>query len=188
MAFETPPPPQPPGPPSFAAPGTPQRPPRPATATAAVALMFTQIVLSVAGTVVPFVMKSQLVDAFSRMPTKPGQPKIDPNLPYYITVAFSSCVTVVVVIVLAVLAVFLLRGSNVARIVTWVFAGLGMCLSAIGLVSANLNSGTKLPSAYIVTSGVLGGLQFLVSIAVVVLLALPPSNAFFKPKAPGQLY
>jgi hypothetical protein len=188
MTFEPPPPPQQ-GPPSFAVPGAAPRPPRPSTVTLAVGLMVLQILLSVVSAIVPFAMRSALVDAYDKVPTQPGAPKVDPDTQFYLGVGGGACGAVISAIILGVLAFFLLRGANVARIITWVLAGLSLCCSAGGIgVLTLMKNGPDFPASYIATTGVLSGFSFLITIAIIVLLALPVSNAFFKPKQPGQLY
>lgn len=188
MTFEPPPP--PPGfgggPPPL--PGGPVRPPRPVTVTAAVGLMATQVVLSFIGAVVPLLMKSEIVDAYRRMPTPSGQAKVDPDTQFLMNTGGGACLTVAAAIIFGVLAFFLLRGANVARIITWVLGGLSLCCTGFGVIGLAMMAAAKLPGAYIGTVVVTGGLSFVITIVVIVLLALPVSNAFFKPKAQGQLY
>ena len=62
------------------------------------------------------------------------------------------------------------RGRNWARIVLWVLAGLGIVGGLSGLVVGS-------PIAFL---GALGGFQMLLLIAAVVLLALKPSNDWFR--------
>ena len=65
---------------------------------------------------------------------------------------------------------FAWRGQNWARIVLWVFAGLGIVSGLAGLAV-----GSPLPFL-----GALGGFQMLLLIAAVVLLALKPSNEWYR--------
>jgi heme A synthase len=65
---------------------------------------------------------------------------------------------------------FAWRGRNWARVVLWVFAGLGIVSGLAGL-----GLGSPLP---FLTA--LGGFQLLLLIAAVVLLALKPSNEWYR--------
>jgi uncharacterized membrane protein len=107
-----------------------------------------------------------------------------------------------------VLAIFNGRGKNPARITTWVLAGLGVCCGTIGLIgsaassSFNFGSGDgngpdpadvrrqldeALPSWYSPVVITLGVIALLALLAVIILLALPPANEFFrKPQAVWQ--
>jgi hypothetical protein len=111
-----------------------------------------------------------------------------------------SFVNLLIAVGIVVLVVFNSRGSNPARIVTWVLGGIGLCCNGLGLLSSGLSvsGGTQggvdqarleqrledaLPSWY-------GGAELtilLISVAALavalVLLALPPSNEFFRKRA-----
>jgi hypothetical protein len=99
------------------------------------------------------------------------------------------------------------RGKNVARIITWVAGGLGVCCFGFGLAGqAALGSlsgmggtgGTGQPDAAevqrILTDAypswhgpavtTIGVINVLAMLAVIVLLALPAANAFFRRPAP----
>jgi hypothetical protein len=100
-----------------------------------------------------------------------------------------------------VLAIFNNRGKNASRIVTWVLGGIGVCCGALGLVGAaasnsfNFNRSDRnlpdpadvqrqindaLPSWYRPVTITLGVVALLAVLAVIILLALPPSNEFFR--------
>jgi len=114
------------------------------------------------------------------------------------------------------LGLFDLRGKQVARIITWVLAGLSLCCTSAGLFSvaaSNLTAGNnqingvsaseiqrrveEAQPAYIkpVTLTLLV-VDALLILAVIILLALPQSNDFFRkrpesiwePPLPGQPY
>lgn len=105
------------------------------------------------------------------------------------------------------LGIFTGRGKNPARITTWVIAGLGVCCGTLGVianaVSGSLNLGSSdtgpspeelrerldaaLPSWYNPVVLTLAVLVLLSLLTVIILLALPPSNEFFrKPEAVWQ--
>lgn len=106
----------------------------------------------------------------------------------------------VLAIAYIVLAFFNNRGKNPARITTWVLAGLGVCCGTIGVIagaaSSSFNFGGSddgpdpadvqrqvndaLPSWYNPIAITLGVLVLLALLAVIILLALPPANEFFR--------
>lgn len=115
-------------------------------------------------------------------------------------------VTVVTVVIgllfaaaLAILAVFNNRGRNGARITTWVLGAISLCCTGAGLASTamtnsmNIDSGTgpdprelerqlneALPSWYNAANVTLTVISLLATLAAIILLALPASNAFFR--------
>lgn len=121
---------------------------------------------------------------------------------------FGALFAVLFAVVLAGLAYGLLKGSNGARIATWVISGFAIlcdCCSTFfyfGVNGINLTTSagqndlqTQLaqaqldafPTWFLATGGGISLLQLLGYIAVAVLLALPAANAFFKKVAPGWL-
>jgi len=101
---------------------------------------------------------------------------------------------------LIVMAMMVLRGKNWARIVTFVIAGLGIACCGCGSVfifgggaflsylsstsSSDVASQISFPAWYFWGVGTLYVLAFLCSVAIVVLLAMRPSNEWFKAMAP----
>jgi hypothetical protein len=115
----------------------------------------------------------------------------------------------------ALLGVFTNRGSNVARIITWVVLGISLCCNGLGLLGAAAGGMLSAPES---SSGIdqqelqrriedavpgwynpvtysLLGLSILASLAGVILLALPAANAYFRkveqiwePPLPGAFY
>ncbi|WP_143175459.1 hypothetical protein [Cryptosporangium aurantiacum] len=81
------------------------------------------------------------------------------------------------------LALGLLRAANVARIITWVLCGLGLCCT--GVISAfSLILVEYLPGGYVAYMYTVTAVTLIIYIAIIVLLALPASNAYFRrPKA-----
>jgi uncharacterized membrane protein YidH (DUF202 family) len=106
---------------------------------------------------------------------------------------------------LAVLAIFNNRGRNGARITTWVLGGISLCCTGVGLAgtaltsSMNLDTGTggpsaqeierrlseALPSWYDAANWTLAGISLLTLLGALILLALPPSNEFFRAPQPA---
>jgi len=95
------------------------------------------------------------------------------------------------------------KGKNAARIITWVLAGIGVCCFGVGAAGSAANSllsgigGTSggqgpdpaelqraisdaLPGWFYPAATTVSVLSLLASIAVIVLLALPKSNEFFR--------
>jgi hypothetical protein len=102
---------------------------------------------------------------------------------------------------LTILAIFNNRGKQGSRITTWVIGGLALCCNGFGVLgsgadfSGRFDPGTSggpssadverrindaLPSWYSPTSVLLSSISVLALLAVVVLLAMPASNAFFR--------
>ena len=105
-----------------------------------------------------------------------------------------------------ILAIFNNRGKNPARITTWVLAGIGLCCGAVGVIgsaaSSSFNFGNSdsnmpdpadvqrqlsdaLPSWFRPLTITLGVITLLALLAVIILLALPPANEFFRKPQPA---
>lgn len=121
----------------------------------------------------------------------------------------NGAVTIILAIVVGLLAMGVLRGSNAARIITWILIGISICCGGCGAISAFSTAGTTdltlnvenvseetaqalgralhdaIPGWLTATSGGLGCLQVLAYLAVAVLLAVPASNAYFRKPAPA---
>ena len=106
---------------------------------------------------------------------------------------------------LVVLAIFNNRGKNASRIVTWVVGGIFLCCGGSGLAGqagGGFNFGGAqepnvptndelqqmlsdvLPSWYQPVTILLGVIGILSLLVALILLALPPSNEFFRKRAP----
>ena len=105
---------------------------------------------------------------------------------------------------LVILAVFNNRGRQGARITTWVIGGISLCCSGFGLAgtaltnSMNFDTGNgpsasqveqrladALPSWYTATTVILSVVSLLAILGAIILLALPASNAYFRPAQPA---
>ncbi len=176
---------------------------RPGTATAAGYLMILAAILIVGAAVVLLATAGPVVnaarDAYTAPPPKPDQVAAGVRLVFIVFAAIYLLVAVGEVI----LGVFDLRGSKAARIITWVFNGLGvLCFGCLGLLSlgGNRNPGTitstpnqdgvdpakfskaitdAVPSWSGPSMGVLLTLTEPALIVSIVLLALPASNAYY---------
>lgn len=186
MAYSGPPAPPPPPPMSGPPPvGAAARPPRPWTVTAAVAAIFAVVALNLIGSVISVAYADRIADAVERETEASGGSAGPSNtITTFVSVGFS----VVLSIAFIVLAVLLLRGSNGARIATWAVGGFWLLCGFCGLASSFFLLALDLPgwlTAYSIASSAVSVLLF---IAIIVLLLLPASNDFFKPKPADQLY
>jgi len=183
--------------------------------TFAVYAIFANAVLQIVGMVLSFVNIGSTADAM-RSVGGTG-PEVDSIVSA--TKAFGYIGVVISLLFAAgwvLLGLFDLRGKQVARIITWVVAGLSLCCASAGLVSlaaSGLTTGAgtingmsasdfqqrvqDAQPAYIkpVTLTLLV-IQALLILGVIILLALPASNDFFRkrpetiwePPLPGQPY
>jgi hypothetical protein len=177
---------------------------RPGTATAGGYLMILAAILIVGAAVALLLTSGPVVnaarDAYTAPPPKPDQVAAGVRLVFIVIAAIYLLVAVGELI----LGLFTLRGSNAARIVTWVFNGLVvLCFGCLGALSlgGNRNPGTitstpnqdgvdpakfskavtdAVPSWSGPTMGALLITTELALIVSIVLLALPASNAFFR--------
>lgn len=141
--------------------------PAPTTVVRAVQLMFVSAALGALYTIL-FVanrdaLRAQILEA-------------DPNAQNVDTavngaVAFSIITGVVFTALWIWLALMVRQGKNWARITTWVLAGLGLLFALFDLINM-LNALTA-------TLSIIAGL---VDLAIIVLLAMRPSNEYFKPR------
>jgi len=183
---------------------------RPGTVTAAGYVMLFTAALLVAISIVVFVTASPVVDAARKAYTAP------PPKPDQVAAGVQLLFTVVAVIFLVVavgqvlLGLFSLRGSKVARILTWIVDGLAVlcfgCLGTLALGRANTSTGTGTPNqdgvdpvkfshavadAFPSWSGpAFGALLAIIELCLIVailLLALPTSHPFFRKEQVGEV-
>jgi hypothetical protein len=115
-----------------------------------------------------------------------------------------AAIALIIAILYFVVAAFVGKGKQWARITAWVLAGLGICCGIVGLAGAAVSSSLsgmgsqpgvdndKLtqgmadlqPSWMSATTIGLGVISLIAAIAVVVLLALPPSHPYFRKTEP----
>ena len=140
----------------------------PSTVINAVRLMYLSAVLGILGMVAALATMDSLRDSI-----RDSQPKLSPSevdTAVTVGIAFAIAVGIVFTILWLVLANFVRKGRNWARIVTWVLCGLGV-LSVFGLFG-------QPPLSLIV-----GAIGVIVDIAIIVLLAMKPSSEYFaRPK------
>jgi hypothetical protein len=191
---------------SYAVPASPGPKVRPAVVTAAGYLLFLAAVVLIINGLLPLASLSKVVDATRKAYANSTNPTPDTVASF--TQAF-AIITVVVTILFGVLFFILgsldLRGKQAGRILSWVFGGLGVLCAGCGLGSAGLSSrmttntnangvdvkaatdqiNAARPSWLTPVSTTLSVIILLSLIAVIVLLATPPSNAYFRKEQPA---
>jgi len=192
---------------SYAVPASPGPKRRPAVVTAAGYLLFLVAVLLIINALLPLASLNKVVDATREAYANSTNPTPD-------TVASFTRAGVIVGVVIAILfgVLFFILGSlnlggkQPARILTWVFGGLSVLCTGCGLgtsgLSGRLTSGTNAsgvdvkaatdhinaarPSWLVPVSTTLSVIALLALIAVIIMLAMPQSNAFFRKEQPAS--
>ncbi len=190
----------------MALPASPDRPARPGTVSAANYLLYAMAALVVADSIVTF----GGTNAAGRAAMRAGAP--DPATADTLASFWTGILIVVVVAeflfaaALFTLAVLTGNGSNVARIITWVVAGLAICCCGLSLTggggrgiarysgtSGSVNQAEvqrvmqqQIPGWLEPVNLVITALIVLAAIGVVILLALPASHPYFRRTPPGQ--
>ncbi|BCB80480.1 hypothetical protein GCM10022251_03670 [Phytohabitans flavus] len=122
-----------------------------------------------------------------------------------VTSVIVAVVGLLFAVAFVVLAIFNNRGKNASRIVTWVLGGISLCCSGVSLAATavsggmNIESGQSgvpdsaeiqrrldeaLPGWYTPVTTTIAVLSLLALLVALILLALPPSNEFFRKPAP----
>jgi hypothetical protein len=152
-------------------PGVPQAMERPVTVRAGLGAFIGSMVLGAVGQVVTALNFQTLVDwSLAKAGTEPG---VDPGMVEDVAGTALKVGVVVGLLFLALYALFVWfawQGRNWARIVLWVLSGLGIVFGLLGMAG-----GSPLPFL----TG-LGVFQLLLQTAAVVLLALKPSNDWYR--------
>lgn len=175
---------------------------RPATVTWAVYALYALAVLGLFSAILQISVVGPSVDAVK------DYLKDDPNRDAAVVstqvVSYAIAgISVLFAIGWVILAVFLNKGKNAARITAWVLLGLSLCCglgsvagNAVGNSMAGNNPGgidqaelqrriTDAQPDWYPAAGLVGGiLSLLLVIAVIILLALPASNDFFRKPEP----
>jgi hypothetical protein len=171
-------------PPPYAAPpplpGQEPRPPRPTTVTAAAAALVGEAVLLLIGALVSVVTADtiqQATDDYLEAQNLTSGGNVTASR------VFGIAFGLVFAAAFIGLALGVLRGSNVARIITWVVCGLALCCVGVSTISSILLISDYLPGGYLAYTYIFTALELIGFIAAIVLLALPASNVYFrKPK------
>jgi hypothetical protein len=196
-------------PPFPASPVTPARPPRPTSVTVAGILMLVGAAVGIIGGILTIVAGNSIDPEFTTRALASGVSASDAmRISDSVQASFDAVGTVALLlgVVLAVLMFKVLRGSNAARITTWVVLALSLCCGiGNGLLAKTLSNlsetniegmdkatvqavGDALkestPSWFAVGGVGASCVQVLGYIAVAVLLILPASNAYFRKPPP----
>ncbi|TQS41002.1 hypothetical protein [Cryptosporangium phraense] len=177
-----PPPPGAAGPPP-PLPGQAPRGPRPATVTMAAYVLVGEAVLLLLGAVVSLLAQDTIKEATDKYLD-------DQNLTSSSTNGTASQVFGIVFgLIFAAafigLALGVLRGANVARIIAWVVSGLALCCVGVSTAFSLAVISKYLPGGYLAYSYLVTFLELAGFVAIIVLLALPASNAYFRKPAAG---
>ncbi|HIV58295.1 MAG TPA: hypothetical protein H9902_10100 [Candidatus Stackebrandtia faecavium] len=184
----------------------PSPPPRPSTVTIAAYLQFALLALSVISAIITFVTSPALIDAVSQASAEHLSPSEASTITTTMQFAVYGGVTIGLIpgVLLAVFGAIHMRGKNWARIATWVLAGLGACCGAISLpftgAQTNIEGvepgaakaledavASAQPSWVTPVSMVLMIVSLVAYVAVIILLALPASNNFFRKPKPDPM-
>lgn len=172
--------------------------PRPATVTVGVRLLYLLAALQLVALVVQLGQAGAIADATASAYWGTGD---EESVSIVVTTRVGAVLSGLFAIVYVVLAVLTGRGRDTARIVTRVIGGIGVTAGAFSLIDSAFRgalsllgetpegaSGTAiqrqvtaaLPPWYAPTVITLAVAGLLTLLAAIVLLALPPSNAFFR--------
>jgi hypothetical protein len=151
--------------------GAPQAMERPTTVRAGLGIFLASMVLSVVAQVVTLLNWQTILDwTFANAGVEPGADTEAALQGAKVGAQIGIVVGFVFIAVYGLFVWFAWRGYNWARVVLWVLAGLGIASGMVGLAV-----GSPLPFL-----SALGGFQLLFLIAAVVLLALKPSNEWYR--------
>lgn len=195
-----------------AEPPAPPRPARPTTVSAAVLALYALAATQIISAILTIVALGPTVDATRDYVegTPDGDAIVSGTQIFsYVGIAFG----LIFAIAFAVLAVFVNRGSQPARIVAWVMFGLSLCCSGFGLLgtaASGLGGGSSngidqeelarriedsVPGWIGPFNYLLLAIMIIASIAGIILLALPASHPYFRktqptwePPVPGGYY
>lgn len=131
----------------------------------AVLLMYIRAALGVLSLIVLLATKNSLKDQIRKSNTGYDANKLDSVVNAAIIIGI--VVGIIFIVLYVLLAMQVAKGKNWARIVTWVISAIGV-LSLLG----TLSNSTAISKVLTVISG-------LMSIAIIVLLAMGPSNQYF---------
>lgn len=139
----------------------------PSTVQNAVRLMFGLVVLSAISLIVVFVDKDALRTAIEK--ADPGYDSSQLDHAVNIGIAVGAVVGIIFIVLYVLLALQVRKGKNWARVVTWVLSGLGI-LGSLGNLAQPQAALTK----------VIAGIDLVVYIVLIVLLAMKASNDYFR--------
>lgn len=174
---------------------------RPGSVTFAAALQFLVFILGAVTAVLSLVYASDVTEAMrSSLESQGAAPDVVESVSGGDD-ALTISLTLIPAVVTLILAFFVLRGSNGARIASWVVSGLMLLCSLAGIGILGLLSGVEadgidfaaateagmdaVPSWYNLFGNVGGIVTMLAHLLIIILLALPVSNRYFR-KDPQQ--
>lgn len=187
----------------FAVPPNPAERVRPATVTISSGLLVVVAVSYVIGFVVAMSIIGTVTDVFrDEFAGTEAEGAEGFAAGFYVAVA---ALNLLIAIGLVVLAVLNNKGKNPSRIVTWVLGGVSLCCAGFGLLTSDLSGGSfgstgdvdqeqlaqrledALPSWYGPVNLTILVVSILALAGAMLLLALPPSNEFFRrPRQPFE--
>ena len=139
----------------------------PSTVQNAVRLMFVLAALGLIGLIIVFANKDALRNAIRD--ANPGYDTTQLDNAVNAGVTIGAVIGIVLIVLYVLLALQVRKGKNWARIVTWVLAGLGV-----------LGGLTNLAQPQAALTKVIAGIELVLYIVLIVLLALSPSNEYFR--------
>ncbi|MEU4621064.1 hypothetical protein AB0G04_13925 [Actinoplanes sp. NPDC023801] len=191
----------------------PAAPSRPATVTISSVLIFIVAAMQVLSAILVISISGTLAEAYrDAIELESSEAVADIGSIARITYVVMAVIYVLIAIGMTTLALLNNRGKNASRILTWVFGGLGLCcnslslsLTAGGLAFSGTGEGIEdarieervnelIPGWFNVLMTASTVLTVLGLLGAIVLLALPPSNAWFRrpaawnPAMPFQPY
>ncbi|WP_238009197.1 hypothetical protein KZZ52_59760 [Dactylosporangium sp. AC04546] len=172
---------------------------RPSTVSLAVNLMFAAAALELINIILTALYAGKIAEASKKALEGTSQAGTNPNVSTLIGIV----VGVIILALLVVLAIFVGKGVQIARILTWVLGGLALCctLSTFGLSAlgeAGWNEARKtdpdlptwqeynnqiysaVPGWYQPVTTIIGILMVVAILVAIILLALPASHPFFR--------
>ncbi|GLZ77172.1 hypothetical protein Afil01_19790 [Actinorhabdospora filicis] len=191
----------------------PPKPPRPGVVSAAGFLQFGVAAFALVTAVATFIIGKSITDDLTSALMDAGAPSQSQAQDFATVVVFTmGAVGFCGLIwpgVVALLGIWTMKGVNGVRITVWVLAGIavlcdGIAVLASGLTtsqSLNLNNGTDdykwaqnvdiqklMPEWYDAYGAAVNGIALLMYVGIIVLLALPKANEYFRPvpKFPQQ--
>jgi hypothetical protein len=185
-------------------------PERPNTVTVAGYLLFLVAVMNAVSAIVTLstfgTQARASIAAVREAQAKANPPSTtDPTSFVHAALGASIGIAFLVAVLFAVIGMFVLRGSQGWRITAWVLTGLGVLCSGLGVGGGLLGAASSskasattidLPSWITTVSRGISIIDLIAFIAIIVLLALPRSNPYFKRAQlvepplpyPGQAY
>lgn len=176
---------------------------RPGTVTIASLLLYLLGLLLLIMTVVSIISVSSIsTDVFADIYADQGMDREDAQTAANAVKAVSygtAVIYVLIAVVLVICGVFVAKGKQWARVTSWVFAGLVLCCGLGNVISASIGSAfsgqgnqaeiqrrllDEMPGWVQPVNLVITIAWLLSAIAVIILLAMPPSHPYFrKPEA-----